>query len=170
MTTEAQARTSKATRRSSPNQVERSATPEQVWVAVARCYRSMSSQIEESFAGSGMSLTDFMILEALLHKGPLTITEVQAAALLATGSMTAAVDRLAARELIVRTASPQDRRARVLQLTPAGTVAITEAYTQHRAQLRLWMSMLSAEERTVTFAALRKVEKHLQHANAASPE
>ena len=140
----------------------RRATPEQTWVALARCYRTMSSLIEGSFAQAGLSLTDFMLLEALLHKGPLTITQIQASALLATGSMTAAVDRLEVRDLIVRTFSAQDRRARVLQLTAEGRTVTESAYAQHSGRLKQWMSVLSAKERAGTFKNLRKLQKHLK--------
>ncbi len=142
--------------------VRKQASAEQVWIALAHCYRGMSLQIEESFAGQGLSLTDFMALEALLHKGPLTITQIQAAALLATGSMTVVVDRLEARGWIVRTMSKADRRARVLELTEAGRALIEELYVEHRSQLRGWMQGLSADERTGMFAGLRKMEKGLR--------
>lgn len=150
-------------------QTRRQTTSEQVWVALARCYRSMSSLIEKSFVDEGLNLTDFMLLEALLHKGPMTITKIQAAALLATGSMTAAVDRLESKGLIVRTLSDQDRRARVLKLTQEGTTAIEAAYERHSAQLTHWMDALSAEERATTFACLRKLEKRLRAVDADAP-
>src|ERR1700761_6816365 len=130
------------------------ATPEQLWIAIAHCYRAMSSLIERSFQDSGLSLTDFMLLEGLLHKGSMTITEVQASALLATGSMTAAVDRLESKGLIARTLSKSDRRARVLQLTGEGKAVIAAAFDQHSANLKQWMSVLSAEERSETFISL----------------
>jgi len=148
----------------------RQAAPEHVWIAIARCYRTMSSLIEGSFADSGLSLTDFMLLEALLHKGSMTITEIQAAALLATGSMTAAVDRLETKGLLARTFSRRDRRARVLELTPQGSRTIEDAYRQHSVQLRQWMQVLSAEERAVTFASLRKLERRLKAADPAAPK
>jgi MarR family 2-MHQ and catechol resistance regulon transcriptional repressor len=138
------------------------ATPEQVWIALAHCYRAMSSLIERSFLDSGLSLTDFMLLEALLHKGSMTITEIQASALLATGSMTAAVDRLESKGLIARTLSKSDRRARVLQLTGQGKVVITRAYQEHSGELKRWMSVLSADERASTFTNLRKLERQLK--------
>jgi MarR family 2-MHQ and catechol resistance regulon transcriptional repressor len=103
-----------------------------------------------------------MLLEALLHKGSMTITEIQASALLATGSMTAAVDRLESKGLIARTLSKSDRRARVLQLTGAGTVVITRAYQEHSGGLKRWMSVLSADERASTFTNLRKLERQLK--------
>ena len=54
---------------------------------------------------SGLGLTDFAVLEALLHKGPLTITEIHRKVLLALGSITAAVDRPEKKGLIIRTAA-----------------------------------------------------------------
>ncbi len=150
--------------------IRRQPTPEQVWVAMARCYRTMSSQIERSFVDSGLSLTDFMILEALLHKGSLTITEIQAAALLASGSMTAAVDRLESRALIARTLSKQDRRARILELTAGGNAVIQQVYAQHSGQLKQWMGLLTSEERAITFSSLRKLERHLKAIDSDSPQ
>ena len=144
-------------------------TPEQVWIAIAHCYRTMSSLIERSFLDSGLSLTDFMLLEALLHKGPMTITQIQASALLATGSMTAAVDRLESKGLIARTLSKSDRRARVLQLTGQGKTVISLAYQEHSGDLKRWMSVLSADDRTSTFTNLRKLERQLKHIAADTP-
>jgi MarR family transcriptional regulator, 2-MHQ and catechol-resistance regulon repressor len=142
--------------------VGRTPSPELVWVALARAYRAMSLAVERSVSEGGLGLTDFMMLEALLHKGPMTITEIQASVLLlATGSMTAAVDRLEKKGLIVRQFTEKDRRARVLELTDEGRQTIAAAYEHHKAGLRQWMSVLSAEERTATFAALRKLEQHV---------
>jgi MarR family 2-MHQ and catechol resistance regulon transcriptional repressor len=145
------------------------ATPEQVWIALAHCYRAMSSLIERSFLDSGLSLTDFMLLEALLHKGSMTITEIQASALLATGSMTAAVDRLESKGLIARTLSKSDRRARVLQLTGQGKAVITLAYQEHSGDLKRWMGVLSADERASTFTNLRKLERQLKDIAMGTP-
>src|SRR5689334_5908470 len=63
-------------------------------IVLARCWRAVSQVAEGSVREAGMCLTDFVALEALLHKGPLTITEIQEKVQLASGSMTAAVDRL----------------------------------------------------------------------------
>lgn len=140
----------------------RAPAPEQVWVALARAYRGLSLAVERSVAETGLGLTDFMMLEALLHKGPMTITEIQASVLLlATGSMTAVVDRLERKGLIARRFTEKDRRARVLELTEAGRDQIAAAYDEHRASLREWFSVLTAEERTTMFTALRKLEARM---------
>src|SRR6266852_4799444 len=91
-----------------------------LWIVLARCHRALAISVERSIADLGLCLSDFMILEALLHKGPLTITEIQAKVLLASGSMTAAVDRVEAMGLVTRKTTPRDRRARLLALTMKG--------------------------------------------------
>ena len=99
----------------------------QLWIVLARCQRAVSALVERSVADLGLCLSDFMVLEALLHKGSLTITDMQAKVLLASGSMTAAVDRLEKRSLLVRKTTSSDRRARVLELTPDGRLFIERA-------------------------------------------
>src|ERR1700747_2209483 len=89
-------------------------------IGLARCSRSVSQIAEHTLRETGMCLTDFVALEALLHKGPLTITEIQEKVMLASGSMTAAVDRLEKLRLVVRKSSPTDGRARVVHLTGEG--------------------------------------------------
>src|ERR1700692_1432184 len=91
-----------------------------LWIVLSRCYRAVSQIRENSIAEAGWCLSDFAALEALLHKGPLTITQIQAKVLLASGSMTAAVDRLERKGFLIRKATSSDRRARVLELTPKG--------------------------------------------------
>src|SRR2546425_12690082 len=91
-----------------------------LWLVIAKSYRALSLLAEQSIANTGLCLTDFAALEALLHKGPLTISEIQDKVRLASGSMTAAVDRLEKLGLVVRKSSPNDRRARIVELTAKG--------------------------------------------------
>ncbi len=98
-----------------------------------------------------------MILEALLHKGPLTITEIQAKVLLATGSMTAAVDRLESKGHIVRKTTPVDRRARRLELTGEGKKLITTVFEAHNKELETWMAELTDTEKRQTYEVLKKL-------------
>src|SRR5258708_23233037 len=92
-----------------------------LWLVLSRCHRALNQIGERSVEQAGLCLTDFAALEALLHKGPLTITEIQDKVLLASGSMTAAVDRLEKKGLVVRMPASGDRRAKVLEVTPQGS-------------------------------------------------
>ena len=93
----------------------------------------------------------------MLHKGPLTITEIQEKVLLASGSMTAAVDRLEKKGLLVRTAAADDRRAKVLELTKEGRRLIQAVFDRHAAALEEASSVLSAAERRELHGLLKKL-------------
>jgi MarR family 2-MHQ and catechol resistance regulon transcriptional repressor len=132
-------------------------TASQLWIVLARCYKSLSTLVEHSIAEEGLCLSDFMILEALLHKGPLTITEIQGKVLLATGSMTAAVDRLERKGHIARKTTPEDRRARLLELTPEGRKLIAKVFEAHNLELESWMSVLTGVEKQQAYGVLKKL-------------
>jgi len=128
-----------------------------LWLVLARCHRALSQISEHSIEDAGLGLTDFAALEALLHKGPLTITEIQGRVLLASGSMTAAVDRLEKKDLIKRGPAPSDRRAKVLHLTPKGKRVVETAFRRHAAELESATAVLNASEKRQLYALLRKL-------------
>ena len=117
-----------------------------LWLVIAKSYRALSLLAEQSIANTGLCLTDFAALEALLHKGPLTISEIQDKVRLASGSMTAAVDRLEKLRLVVRKSSPSDRRARVVELTAQGKRLAASCFERHAQDLEALMSVLSERE------------------------
>jgi len=132
-------------------------TAPRLWLVMARCHRALALSVERSIAGLGLCQSDFMVLEALLNKGPLTITEIQGKVLLASGSMTAAVDRVESRGLVVRKTTSKDRRARVLELTPEGRRLIEGTYGEHARHLEEAMSVLDEKERKQLYAGLKKL-------------
>jgi MarR family 2-MHQ and catechol resistance regulon transcriptional repressor len=128
-----------------------------LWIVLMRCHHALSKIAERSIEDTGLGLTDFATLEALLHKGPQTITEIQSRVLLASGSMTAAVDRLEEKGLIRRTSAPGDRRVKILKLTPAGKRIAEAAYRRHAAELESAMTVLNLTEKQELRAILKKL-------------
>src|ERR1700730_1437844 len=126
-------------------------TSPRLWLVI------LSLLAERSIANTGLCLTDFVALEALLHKGPLTISEIQDKVRLASGSMTAAVDRLERLGLVVRTSSPSDRRARVVELTVRGKRLATSCFERHAKDLEALMSVLSEREMEQLYGSLKKL-------------
>lgn len=126
-------------------------------IVLARCWRAMNQVAEDNLRQSGMCLTDFVALEALLHKGPLTITEIQDKVLLASGSMTAAVDRLEKKGFLRRKPASTDRRAKLLELTPKGKLTVEKVFDHHAAVLEDTMKVLNNREKTQLHALLKKL-------------
>ena len=132
-------------------------TAPRLWLVITKSYRVLSLVAEGSIANTGLCLTDFAALEALLHKGPFTITQIQEKVLLASGSMTAAVDRLEKLGLIVRKSSPSDRRARVVELTAEGKRLAKSSFERHAKDLEALMSTLSETEIEQIHGSLKKL-------------
>src|ERR1700675_4673598 len=128
-----------------------------LWLVIAKSYRALSLLAERSIANTGLCLTDFAALEALLHKGPLTISEIQDKVRLASGSMASAVDLPEKLGLVVRKASPHDRRARVIELTPEGKRLAASSFERHAKDLEALMSSLSEKEMEQLYGSLKKL-------------
>jgi MarR family transcriptional regulator, 2-MHQ and catechol-resistance regulon repressor len=128
-----------------------------LWLVLARAYGSIVSYIEGSINGLGLGLSDFGVLEVLLHKGPLTISVIGEKVLLASASMTSAIDRLEKRGLVVRRSCSSDRRIRLVELTCEGKGFITEIYARHEKDLEQVAAGLSQEERRTMYEGLKKM-------------
>jgi MarR family 2-MHQ and catechol resistance regulon transcriptional repressor len=70
-----------------------------------------------------------------------------------------AVDRLVAKGLVSRVESVEDRRVRIVALTPRGKDLILRAFRKHSGQMRRVFSELSREELRGLEKALKKVGK-----------
>ncbi len=128
-----------------------------LWLVLARAYGSIVSYIEGSINGLGLGLSDFMVLEVLLHKGPLTISVIGEKVLLASASMTSAIDRLEKRGLVVRRSCSSDRRIRLVELTCEGKGGRVESYARQDKDLEQVTAGLSAEERRTMYEGLKKI-------------
>src|SRR5213083_1921646 len=111
-----------------------------VFLVLWKASRAAQAYAEKSILELEMCASDFAVLEALLHKGPLPVNEIGKKIQLTSGSITVAVDRLEERSLVERRAHGTDRRARVVHLTKEGRKLITHAYAQHAADLEQLMS------------------------------
>src|SRR5712671_2313456 len=111
-----------------------------VFLVLWKAARAVEAYAEKSILDLDICGSDFAVLEALLHKGPLPVNEIGRKVLLTSGSITVAVDRLETKGLVERRAHGTDRRTRVVHLTKSGRKLITRAYAQHAADLEQLMS------------------------------
>lgn len=115
-----------------------------------------------SIADTGLNLSDFTILEALLHKGPLPINTIGKKVLLTSGSMTAAVNRLEKKEYVKRIQDPSDGRSFFVHLTRSGRKKIKTAFEKHEKKLESLAGALVPEEREELVRLLKKLGKQAQ--------
>jgi len=129
-----------------------------VFLVLWKAARAAQAYAEKSISELEMCGSDFAVLEALLHKGPLLVNEIGKKVLLTSGSITAAVDRLETKGLVERRAHGTDRRARIVHLTRAGGKLITRVYADHAADMeRLASGSLTRAERKTLISLLKKI-------------
>ena len=130
---------------------------------LSRSTKAIESFDRKSIADTGLNLTDFGILEALLHKGPLPINTIGEKILLTSGPMTTATNRLEDRGLVKRIQDPSDGRCFYLHLTKSGHQLINKAFKVHASNLERIFDVLSPKERSELVRLLKKVGLHAQN-------
>jgi MarR family 2-MHQ and catechol resistance regulon transcriptional repressor len=128
-----------------------------VWLVMMKAIRALTRYAAAGIEETGLGLSDFAVLEVLLHKGPLPVNTIGPIVDLTPGSISIAVDRLVAKRLVSRVESAEDRRVRIVALTPRGKDLIVSAFRKHSGQMKRVFSELSPEELRSLEVALKKV-------------
>ena len=130
-----------------------------VWLVMMKAMRALTRYAAAGIEEIGLGLSDFGVLEVLLHKGPLPVNTIGPLVDLTPGSISIAVDRLFAKGLVTRVESTEDRRVRVVALTPRGKDLIVSAFRKHSGQMKRVFSELSAEGLHGLEVALKRLGK-----------
>jgi MarR family 2-MHQ and catechol resistance regulon transcriptional repressor len=129
-----------------------------LWKAAKAIEKADRASIRET----GLKITDFVILEILLHRGPLPINAIGEKVLLTSGSMTAAVNRLEQRRLVKRIQDHSDGRCYPVHLTEPGRSTIQRAYAKHARNLEKIAAILTTDERSELVRLLKKIGRHAE--------
>lgn len=130
-----------------------------VWLVMMKAMRALTRYATAGVEETGLGLSDFAVLEVLLNKGPLPVNTIGPIVDLTPGSISIAVDRLFAKGLVSRVESAEDRRVRIVALTPRGKDLIVAAFRKHSGQMKKVFSELSSEEVRCLETALKKAGK-----------
>ena len=128
-----------------------------LWVVLAKAFDSVLKHVETDVANYDLTATEFGILEALYHKGPMLLGEIQRKMLVTSGGITYLVDRLVDKGLVKREHCEDDRRARYAVLTTSGTALIRKSFPTHAARIEQLMAGLTSAEQREATALLRKL-------------
>jgi MarR family transcriptional regulator, 2-MHQ and catechol-resistance regulon repressor len=140
-----------------------------LWLVLWKANHALERHSSRSVEAAGMCRSDFGVLEALLHKGPLPVTVLGAKVLLTSGSITTAVDRLERRGLVERSGEASDRRTRLVRLTGAGRKLIRKLFAEHEQAMEKAVSALAPAERAALIGLLRKLGRGAEEILSNSP-
>lgn len=142
------------------------------YIKLARAAEATNATINDHLRDEGLTPSQFGVLEALAHLGPMTAGELGQKILKSSGNMTLVVDNLVKRGLVVRERRSDDRRCVEVSLTAAGASLLERIWPRHLVRVVAAFSVLSAEEQEQLAALCRKLglgqaEAALELADAA---
>src|SRR5436309_4247832 len=128
-----------------------------LWLVLMKAHRALGRLATQSIESSEACLSDFAVMEMVLHKGPQPVNEIGRRIELTSGAITTAVDRLESRGLVTREADENDRRARIVGLTARGKEQAVKVFAAHKAAMDSAASELSKTERAMLIQLLKKL-------------
>ena len=137
-----------------------------LWLIVWKTYMALREHAERHIESLGLGLSDFGVLESLLHKGPLPVNTIGGMLQLTSGSITAAIDRLESKGFVQRNCGVEDRRTRMVHLTDAGRRLIEGAFRTHEEAMERATSVLDPQERARLIELLKKLGLGAQQISA----
>ena len=144
--------------------------PVHCWLVLMKTFHAAAKYLYAGLGETGIDETDFRILEVLLNKGPLPVNTIGPKVNLTPGSISTAVDRLVERGLVSRVESPEDRRVRIVSLTPKGKELIAPIFRRHAAEIRKVFADANPKELRALEATLKKIGKRAESlASEANP-
>lgn len=132
-----------------------------LWIALARCYSTMSRLVAGKVAEYGLTTPQFGVLEALYHLGPLPLGELADKLLVTGGNITYVMDRLAEQGLVERIRSKEDRRVVLACLTTDGQELVSDVFPDHTEFVTDRMGALDDDEQETLRGLLKKLGKSL---------
>ena len=140
-----------------------------LFVVLARAAASVGEHARQDIVRHDLSVSEFGVLELLLHKGPQPQGEIADRILLTTGSVTYVIDQLVKKGLVERQTCPTDRRVIFAALTAAGRDRIAAIFPAHIHRIVQAVAGLNPTEQKAATDLLKKLGKSAEATERYSP-
>jgi MarR family 2-MHQ and catechol resistance regulon transcriptional repressor len=122
-----------------------------------RAHSALQERIKADVSKYDLNVTEFGVLEALHHKGPLSIQAIQSKVLVAASSMTYVIRQLQNKGWVEKSVDDEDRRISRIQLSEKGRQLMETVYPQHALAMRQFLNVLSPKDETNLQTALKRI-------------
>lgn len=127
------------------------------YTKLMRAADSVTSRTSRQMTAADLTISQFGVLEALLHKGPLCQRDIAAKILKSTGNITMVIDNLEKRGLVRRERDSADRRYLTVHLTDAGSALVARVFADVEAAIVAEMGSLSEDEQELLGTLCKKL-------------
>lgn len=116
------------------------------FVKLIRAANSVSDRAGKTWRGAGLTASQFGVLEALYHLGPICQKEIAKKILKTTGNITMVIENLYKGGLVYRERDKADKRFIRIHLTDKGKKMIQQIFPSHVETIVNEFSIFSPEE------------------------
>lgn len=116
------------------------------YIKLMRAAESVTTRIHRQLSAANLTISQFGVLEAIFHLGPLSQRDLAEKLLKSGGNMTMVIDNLEKRQLVKRERSVEDRRFVSVCLTEEGRQLISDIFPQHVEAVVEEMRILTPSE------------------------
>lgn len=127
------------------------------FIVLMRAADAVTARLAPELAKVSLTESQFGVLEALHHLGPMCQAHLGRKILKTSGNMTMVIDNLEKRQLVRRARDENDRRYITVHLTPAGEALIRTFFPGHVARIETLMGALTADEQETLRQLCRKL-------------
>jgi len=130
-------------------------------IVLGRMTKSMEKALTPEINNSGITMTQFAVLEALYHKGPLTVNEIIETTLSSSGNMGVVIRNLEKSGFVKKAVSEQDKRSRKISLTDKGEELIAALFPEHVKDIMRAFKGLDISEKSALIELVKKLGKSI---------
>jgi len=128
-----------------------------VYIKLSRAAESVETRVNRHLKDYGLTWSQFGVLEALFHLGPLHQQDLATKILKSSGNLTLVIDNLVKRGLVERERDWRDRRFITICLSEAGRQLISSIFPGHVAQVVEAIGALTPAEQRQLAQLCRKL-------------
>ena len=130
-----------------------------VVIALARANQTVLAVSARDFREGGLTISQFSVLEALYHKGPMRICHLIEKTLSTGGNMTVVIENLIRLGYIKKACDPEDKRASIITLTDEGFKLIEQIFPSHLESLAKVFEPLDNEDKVELIRIIKKLTR-----------
>lgn len=127
-----------------------------IFIGMSRALNKINRATNRVYTKYGLTSGQFAVLEALYHKGNLTIGEVQDKILSSSGTITVIVRNLEKEGFLERTNDKRDNRRFILAITQKGRELMDIVYPENEAIIIDMMNIWNKEEQAQILNYMKK--------------
>lgn len=118
----------------------------EVMIKLLRCAESFTQATKDVYTKAGLTESQFGVLEALYHLGPMSQKEIGSKILKTKGNLTMIVDNLLKNGLVLRAQQPADKRYYSIRISASGEKLIRQVFPDHVRGVVKALSALDPKE------------------------